>query len=179
MALFALGYFGRGALSTHEPRDQRFISLWDQYCAPFIEGNSVRGFNGLVPLEQFSGTNRWADPSSKLVLEIKDHTCEISDVLLMLSPQERIDVEQNFVAYVAENYPQYIEMEQQWTSDWDLAYDWRDVTATAPAYWGYPPRGVSVWGISLERAGEQIGFNYTSASLRGWEKPKFNISDDH
>ena len=125
-ALFMVGYLGRGWIEKEVDRDKRFVELWESYCVPLYSGAPKGNLDDLVELPALA--NQWADPKSKLKVEITDSDCYVSDHLSLLTQRERTKLRSAINEFIARStwefypYPQF----GLSLSSWDLAVAWTD-----------------------------------------------------
>jgi hypothetical protein len=136
-----LGYFGRGALQPKVDRVATAMVMFDSYCAPFSQQEKVAIPADLVALPNIPTTRLWAEPQSRIMLEINSFSCAISDSLAHFSPQERTAFEAAVRAYTPTKFPMLEAEPSLLTDSWDLHALWSQ----------YSRKELRHWSISLSR----------------------------
>lgn len=121
---FVLGVGAGDYIEHGTDRVSAGIELFESVCVPaakHVDMTAELDLNGLVPIGL---PHSWADPQGLFLLELNANQCSVSDVLLQLDAEERIQFNAKAAALVATEFPLLSSNENHGLEFWDTFQLW-------------------------------------------------------
>jgi hypothetical protein len=125
-----LGYFGREALEQPPDRAAAMVQLFETYCLPLAFRNSAPTMDALVKLTGMQIVNQWVDPKSKLMVELTEGHCKVSDSLAFMNNAEREKLDAAIPLAIKSDLPKLKETAVEGMEGWDSFRIWSDASRT-------------------------------------------------
>lgn len=160
LALIALaglptGWFGARALTPELDRAEEGFALFMEYCLPLARHERPQVGPTLQPLKISLGPDAWFDPRSGWLLERTERECSITDVMRLLTKDER----DRFAALAVEAIPPALPMLEPDVLQRPFRFD-------ALHFWAqYPPGDKRRWGVNLVRFAAEGPDSNTTLSI--------------
>lgn len=135
-----LGLVLRGHMTPPPDRAVAALGIFEQICVPFSQEGKIDVGRARPDLVALARPGMWGDPESKVSLVLRERNCEVSDILLRFTHEEREWFETLATDMVPGTFPD-LAVDDSHGMKWDAFMLWTQFD------WGDAQR----WGVTLTR----------------------------
>lgn len=146
------GYLAMDRLMAPSDRVEVAMALFARYCLPIQRGETVTPETELVRLDNLPMNGAWGDDDSRMMVQVTNKRCSVSDILDPLSPEDRDRFQALAQARIPAAFPQ-LRPDLEESEGWDLFLTWIEHSRDDPRYWVV---GLNRWAKSGDQSGTTL-----------------------